>query len=140
MFTTYGFPVELTTELAVEKGVEVDLSELDTLISMHKEKSKSGSEQKFKGGLADNSKRVVQYHTLTHLLLAGLRKYLGDQVHQAGSNITGERLRFDFTYNEKVQPRIINGLHSQTLLQKKLFQAALVKRMKKKPILAVPSS
>src|SRR3989338_807814 len=73
----------------------------------HQALSRAGAEQKFKGGLADSSEVVVQYHTITHLMLAGLRKVLGDHVHQAGSNITGERLRFDFTHGEKMTPEQI---------------------------------
>lgn len=104
LFTTYGFPVELTLELADEQGITVDTSRFDAAMAEHQEKSRAGAEQKFKGGLADHSNRVVEYHTVTHLMLAGLRKYLGEHVHQAGSNITGERLRFDFTHPEKVTP------------------------------------
>ena len=101
-FTTYGFPIELTEEIASEKGLVVDRKGFETLMVKHREKSRAGSEQKFKGGLADHSEKVVQYHTATHLMLAALRKYVGGHVHQAGSNITGERLRFDFTHNEKM--------------------------------------
>jgi alanyl-tRNA synthetase len=102
LFTTHGFPIELTEEIAAERGFEVDRKEFDKLMVGHREKSRAGSEHKFKGGLADSSERVVAYHTATHLLLAALRKELGNEVHQAGSNITVERLRFDFTYPEKV--------------------------------------
>ena len=102
LFTTYGFPFELTEELAEEKGIKVDRSTYEEAMKEHQDKSRAGAEQKFKGGLADQSDKVVQYHTATHLMLAGLRKELGDDVHQAGSNITGERLRFDFTHPEKV--------------------------------------
>jgi len=102
LFTTYGFPIELTEEIAAEKGLAVDRAGFDALIAEHKEKSRAGAEQKFKGGLADHSAQVVAYHTTTHLLLAALRHFLGAHVHQAGSNITGERMRFDFTHPEKV--------------------------------------
>ncbi len=102
LFTTYGFPYELTEELASEKDLTIDKDTFDSKMEEHQAKSRAGAEQKFKGGLADHSDKVVQYHTATHLMLAGLRKYLGKDVHQAGSNITGERLRFDFTYPEKV--------------------------------------
>ncbi len=103
LFTTYGFPIELTEEIATEKGLVVDLKGFAKLMEEHREKSRAGAEQKFKGGLADQSDKVVQYHTATHLMLAALRHFLGDHVHQAGSNITGERLRFDFTHGEKVE-------------------------------------
>jgi len=103
LFTTYGFPIELTEEIATEKGLVVDKKGFQKLMEEHRKISRAGAEQKFKGGLADHSEKVVQYHTATHLLLAGLRKELGKDVHQAGSNITGERLRFDFTHSEKVE-------------------------------------
>lgn len=102
LYTTYGFPIELTEEIAAEKGLVVDRKGFEALMEEHKAKSRAGAEQKFKGGLADNSEKVVQYHTATHLMLAGLRQILGDHVHQAGSNITGERLRYDFTHGEKI--------------------------------------
>ncbi len=107
LFTTYGFPFEMTTELAKERGLSVDEEGFRAEMKKHQELSRAGAEQKFKGGLADHSEKTVQYHTTTHLLLAGLRKELGDHVHQAGSNITGERLRFDFTHHEKVVPEIL---------------------------------
>jgi len=103
LFTTYGFPIELTEEIAHERGLVVDIKGFQKLMEGHKELSRAGAEQKFKGGLADNSEQVVQYHSATHLMLAGLRKILGTHVHQAGSNITGERLRYDFTHHEKIE-------------------------------------
>jgi alanyl-tRNA synthetase len=103
LFTTYGFPIELTQEIAQEKALVVDMKGFKKLMAEHREKSRAGAEQKFKGGLADQSDKVVQYHTATHLMLAALRHFLGDHIHQAGSNITGERLRFDFTHPEKVE-------------------------------------
>lgn len=102
LYTTYGFPIELTEEIAAEKGLIVERAGFEQLMAEHRAKSRAGAEQKFKGGLADNSEKVVQYHTATHLMLAGLRQVLGTHVHQAGSNITGERLRYDFTHSEKI--------------------------------------
>lgn len=110
LFTTYGFPIELTEEIATEKGLAVDLKGFAKLMEEHREKSRAGAEQKFKGGLADQSDKVVQYHTATHLMLAALRHFLGDHVHQAGSNITGERLRFDFTHGEKVERETLDKI------------------------------
>jgi alanyl-tRNA synthetase len=108
LFTTYGFPIELTEEIAEEKGLVVDRKGFETLMVAHREQSRAGADHKFKGGLADQSDTVVQYHTVTHLMLAGLRKELGVDVHQAGSNITGDRLRFDFTHPEKVEREILD--------------------------------
>ena len=107
LFTTYGFPIELTVEIAKERGMTVALDEFKKFMDQHRELSRAGSEQKFKGGLADHGDKVVMYHTATHLLLAGLRKELGAGVHQAGSNITNERLRFDFTHEEKVPDDVL---------------------------------
>lgn len=107
LFTTYGFPIELTEEIATEKGLIVDRAGFEVLMQEHRAKSRAGAEHKFKGGLADNSEIVVQYHTTTHLMLAALRSILGTHVHQAGSNITSERLRYDFTHPEKLTPEII---------------------------------
>ncbi len=102
LFSTYGFPFEITLELAHERGKKVDEEGFKAEMHKHQDLSRSGSEQKFKGGLADHGEITTMLHTCTHLMLAGLRKYLGDGVHQAGSNITAERTRFDFTYPEKV--------------------------------------
>lgn len=110
LFTTYGFPFELTEELATERGISVDKGAFDEEMKKHQELSRAGSEQKFKGGLADQGQKTVEYHTATHLLLAGLREELGDGVHQAGSNITGERLRFDFTHPEKVDRETLDRI------------------------------
>lgn len=105
LITTHGFPRELVAEVAEDTGITITnetWNEVDALLEQHKELSRAGAEHKFKGGLADHSDTVVQYHTVTHLLLAGLRQELGDHVHQAGSNITGERLRFDVTHPDKI--------------------------------------
>lgn len=108
LFTTYGFPFELTQELAAEKDLTVDKKVFDDEMQKHQELSRAGAEQKFKGGLADHGEKTVAYHTATHLLLAGLRKELGNHVHQAGSNITAERLRFDFAHPEKVERDVLD--------------------------------
>lgn len=107
LFTTYGFPIELTEEIAHEKGLVVDRKGFEKLMIEHRDVSRAGAEQKFKGGLADSSEQVIQYHTATHLLLAGLRQILGPHVHQAGSNITGERLRYDITHPEKITDDVL---------------------------------
>ncbi len=106
LITTFGFPKEIIAEEAYSKNIiitEDDWKKVSSLLSEHQAKSRAGAQQKFKGGLADHSQKVVEYHTATHLLLAGLQHFLGDHVHQAGSNITAERLRFDFTHPEKVE-------------------------------------
>jgi alanyl-tRNA synthetase len=108
LFTTYGFPIELTEELAEEYGLNIDLKEFEQEMQKHREESRAGAEQKFKGGLADHSEITTAYHTATHLMLAGLRKYLGEHVTQKGSNITSERARFDFTHGEKVSREILD--------------------------------
>lgn len=112
LFTTYGFPMELTEEIAQEHGCSVDRADFSRRMDEHRTQSRAGADQKFKGGLADNSEKVIMYHTVTHLLLAALRKELGTDVHQAGSNITEERLRFDFTYPERVPSEILTRIES----------------------------
>ncbi|MBI3632217.1 MAG: alanine--tRNA ligase [Candidatus Vogelbacteria bacterium] len=102
LFTTYGFPVEVTQELAKERVMKVDMGEYDKAMKEHQALSRSGSEQKFKGGLADHSKQTVQYHTTHHILLKALQSVLGPEVHQRGSNITAERLRIDFASPRKM--------------------------------------
>lgn len=102
LFTTYGFPFEMTLELAQERGLDVDAIGFAALMKKHRELSRSGSEQKFKGGLADTSEKTTRLHTAHHLLLKALQQVLGPQVKQRGSNITQERLRIDFSYSAKM--------------------------------------
>lgn len=102
LYETYGFPPEVTQDLAREAGLKVDTTEFDKLFKEHQEKSRMGSEQKFKGGLAGTGEQEVRYHTATHLLNAALKLILGKDVHQKGSNITPERMRFDFSCDHKL--------------------------------------
>ena len=102
LFTSYGFPIELTAELAKEKGANIDIEKFKMEMKKHQELSRVGAEQKFKGGLADESEQVIKYHTTTHLLHQALHEVLGNKVSQKGSNITAERLRFDFVHPTKM--------------------------------------
>ena len=102
LYDTFGFPVEFTEELAAEKGFTVDLERFEERFAEHQELSRKGAEAKFKGGMADNSEQTTKLHTATHLLDGALRKILGETVFQRGSNITSERLRFDFSFDRKL--------------------------------------
>ena len=102
LFSTYGFPWEMTEELAAEEGVKIDKKDFEKEFNKHQDLSRIASAGKFKGGLADHSEQTTKLHTATHLLLAALRKVLGDQIYQKGSNITSERLRLDFSYSQKL--------------------------------------
>ena len=102
LYETYGFPPEVTKDLAVENGLKVNMDEVDQLFKAHQNKSRLGSEQKFKGGLAGTGEQEIKYHTATHLLNAALKQVIGKDSHQRGSNITPERMRFDFSCDHKL--------------------------------------
>ena len=102
LYETYGFPPEITADLAREKGFEIELSKFDELFKEHQEKSRMGSEQKFKGGLAEQNEITTAYHTATHLLNAALKVVVNKDIHQKGSNITSDRMRFDFSCDHKL--------------------------------------
>ena len=102
LYDTYGFPPEVTEELAIENGMTTNKEEFEKLFKEHQEKSRAGADQKFKGGLASTGEMEIKYHTATHLLNAALKQVLGTHVHQRGSNITAERMRFDFSHPAKM--------------------------------------
>lgn len=121
LFDTFGFPIEMTAEIASEHGITVDVNGFDELFAQHQEKSRKGSEGKFKGGLAENNIETARLHTATHLLQAALRNVLGEEVQQKGSNITSERLRFDFSFSRKMTDDEINKVEqivNQAILEK----------------------
>ena len=120
LYDTFGFPLEFTQELAIENGYEVDTEGFQESFRKHQEVSSAGAAQRFKGGLADNTEETARLHTATHLLHAALRKTLGQEVEQRGSNITAERLRFDFSFSRKVTREeldVIEGLVNDAINQ-----------------------
>ncbi|MGY5871438.1 MAG: alanine--tRNA ligase [Candidatus Thorarchaeota archaeon] len=112
LFTSFGLPLEMTRDLAEERGIVIDMEEFTKQFEEHREKSRTSTQGKFKGGLADHSEAIMKLHTATHLLQAALRKVLGDEVTQNGSNITDERLRFDFSFSRKLTPEEVEQVET----------------------------
>ncbi len=127
LFTSYGFPIELTMELVKERGLKIDLEKFEAAMKKHRELSRVGAEQKFKGGLIDESEQVIKYHTATHLLHQALHQVLGDQVSQKGSNITAERLRFDFAHSAKLSDEEKNKV--EEIVNKKISENLPVQKI-----------
>lgn len=110
LYDTFGFPVELTQELAAEQGKRVDLDDFSNRFRAHQENSRMGADQQFKGGLADHAVETTKLHTATHLLNAALRRIVSPDIQQKGSNITAERLRFDFNLDRKCTPEELKAV------------------------------
>ena len=128
LFTSFGLPLEMTRDLAKEKGIKIDMDEFTRQFEEHREISRTATQGRFKGGLAEHSEQIVKLHTATHLLQAALRKVLGNEVSQNGSNITEERLRFDFTFSRKLTPeeiekveKLVNDVIKQDLKVNRQF-------------------
>jgi alanyl-tRNA synthetase len=121
LFDTYGFPLEITKELAKERGIIIDEDGFNDFYKQHQDLSRAGAQKKFKGGLADASWETICGHTATHLLQSALRQVLGTHVLQKGSNITPERLRFDFSHPEKMTAEQIKTV--EDLVNEKINQA-----------------
>ena len=130
LYDTYGFPPEVTKELAEESEMKISMKEFDELFKKHQEKSRAGATQKFKGGLASTGKIETKYHTATHLLNAALKQVLGSHVHQRGSNITEERMRFDFSHPSKMTEE--EKKQTEDLVNKWIEDAIPVERLEMK--------
>ena len=128
LYQSYGFPIEMTLELAVERGIKVDKGVFEKEFEKHQSTSRKSTEGKFKSGLQDNSEQTIKMHTATHLLHAALRKVLGDHVQQKGSNITPERLRFDFSNPEKLTAKQLQKV--EKIVNENIAKGIAVKREK----------
>ncbi|MDE5721307.1 MAG: alanine--tRNA ligase [Clostridia bacterium] len=129
LYDTYGFPVEITVEMAAEKGLKVDVNGYEKAYAEHQEKSRAGSEQKFACGLADHKEETTRLHTATHLLHAALKKVCSPDIEQKGSNITEERLRFDFNFSRKLTPEEVAEVEKLVNEQIKLNVPVVMKEM-----------
>jgi len=126
LYETYGFPPELTFELVEEKGLKIDRTDFNEEFKKHQETSRAGAKKKFAGGLADHSGITIRGHTATHILHQALRDVLGPQVHQTGSNITADRIRFDFSYGQKLSPEQIK--EAEDIVNKKIKEDLKVQK------------
>jgi len=126
LYESYGFPLELTEEIATERGQNINKKEFEKEFNAHKKLSRKGAEKKFKGGLGDKSEETIKFHTATHLLHWALREVLGNSVHQEGSNITAERLRFDFSHEKKLTEE--ERIEVEKLMNEKITEGLPVKK------------
>jgi alanyl-tRNA synthetase len=121
LFTSFGFPLEITIELAKDKNISIDLETFQKEFNQHKDLSRKATSGTFRSGLADHSEKTTRLHTATHLLQQALRDVLGDHVEQKGSNITPERSRFDFTHSHKLTPEEIKQV--EKIVNEKIKEA-----------------
>jgi len=126
LYSSYGFPIEMIKEMAKEKGRKVDVEGFKKAFKKHQEISRAGAKAEFKGGLADHSEQTIKYHTAAHLLLSALRKVLGPHVQQKGSNLTSERLRFDFSHPQKMTDEEIK--ETEDLVNQKIKEGLKVEQ------------
>lgn len=131
LFQSYGFPLEMTKELATEKGIKVDVAGFQKEFAHHQELSRVGAEKKFKGGLSDASEETTKLHTATHLLNEALRRVVSKEIHQKGSNITAERLRFDFNFERKLTEEEIKKVGAEV---NRVIQLKLVVKREEMPL------
>ena len=137
MFQSYGFPIEMTKELAAEKWIKVDVKSFQHEYEKHQALSRIGAEKKFKGGLSDASEETTKLHTATHLLNEALRKVLRPDIKQRGSNITPERLRFDFNFERQLTMEELQKIENEVNRVIKLKLPVIKKEMKREEALKI---